>query len=99
MLKVTHYKPTNDPRSNVVAMVNFYVEEWDLHLNGCRYIRKRNGGFFVSYPSKKVEKENEEPSYFPYYCFGKEKNSRFQSGAQRAISDYINKNQAINTDE
>lgn len=99
MLKVTHYKPINDHRSNVVALVNFYWEDADLHLNGCRYIRKRNGGFFVSYPSKKVEKENEQPSYFPYYCFGKVKNDRFQSGAQRAIAEYINLNNTVNTDD
>lgn len=99
MINVTHYKQINDPKSNVVALVNFYIDDWDLHLNGCRYIRKRNGGFFVAYPSDKKERENGEPSYYPWYAFGKRVHGRFQSSSQKAINEYIKRNSTVNNDE
>lgn len=93
MIQVKSYYPTNDPSSNVVALVNFFIPEWGLHLNGCKLIRKKNGGFFVAYPSKKVEKENSEPQYHPYFCFEKDKNDRFQSSSQKAIDAHIKESQ------
>lgn len=89
MIKIKNYFPIRDETSSTVALVNFLIPEWGLHMNGCKLIRKKNGGFFVSYPSKKVEKDGQEPQYIPYFCFDKEKNDRFQSAAQKAIQDYI----------
>lgn len=89
MLKVKNYSPLEESTSGVVAFVNFFIPEWGLHMNGCKLIRKKNGGFFVSYPSKKVEKDGAEPTYIPYFCFEKEKNDRFQSAAQKAIQEHL----------
>lgn len=89
MIKVVNYFPTNDPKSNVVAVVNFLIPEWGLHLNSCNYVRKRNGGFFIGFPSKKKEGPDGQPQYFPYFAFDKERNDRFQSSAQKAIEEYI----------
>jgi len=89
MLKVTHYQPVEDPNGSVVGIVNFYIPEWGLHLNECRYIRKKNGGFFVGFPSKRKEIEGQQPTYFPYYNFDKDKLDRFQSASQKAINEWI----------
>jgi len=92
MLKIKNYTPTNDPQSSTVGYVSFYVTDWGLHLNGCRYIRKRNGGFFVAYPSRKIEKDGQDPEYMPYFTFDKDRNDRFQSAAQKAINEWIQNN-------
>lgn len=92
MLTVKKYHSVKNSKSNLVAFVNFYSTELKLHLNNCRLIRKKNGGFFVGYPCEKIEKEGEETQYFPYYCFEKERNDQFQSAAQKAIKEWINEN-------
>jgi len=99
MLEITSYYPTGDERSSVVALVNFFIPEWGLHLNGCKYIRKKNGGFFVGYPSKKVEKENADAQYFPYFAFERDRNDRFQSAAQKAIDKHIKQKRESANDE
>jgi hypothetical protein len=76
----------------VVAYVNFHIPKWDLYLCGCKYIRKKNGGFFIAFPARKIEK-NGEDKYYPYYCFEGDMSDRFQSAAQKAINEYVNKNQ------
>lgn len=93
MLKIKNYTPSNDVRSSVVATVDFYITDWGLHLNCCRYIRKKNGGFFVGFPSYNKDKDNPTPQYEPFYAFDKDKNDRFQSAAQRAINEWINTQQ------
>lgn len=89
MVKVTHYQAVDDPNTQVVGIVNFYIPEWGLHLNMCKYIRKRNGGFFIGFPSTKKGADGEEPTYFPFFDFDKEKRDRFQSAGQKAINEYI----------
>ena len=87
-IEVTSYSPVNDPNSNVVGYVNFYVHEWGMHLNGCKYIRNRNGGFFVGFPSKEYKNDAGETKYAPYYCFKGENSRNFQEGARKAIEDW-----------
>jgi len=96
MLNVTHYQSVDDPNTSVVGIVNFYIPEWGLHLNECRYIRKKSGGFFIGYPSKRKGEEGEQPTYHPYYAFDKDKNDRFQSAGQKAINEYIQKHGGYN---
>lgn len=89
MVKVTHYQSVADPDSQVVGIVNFYIPEWGLHLNDCRYIRKRNGGFFIGFPAKRKGEEGQTPTYHPFFDFDKDKKDRFQSAGQKAIHEYI----------
>lgn len=92
MLEVKNYTPVTKEDSNVVGLVSFYCSTLDLHLNLCKYIRKRNGGFYVSYPTKVIEKGAQEPDYIPYFCWGKKMSSKFQSEAQKAIHKWIQEN-------
>lgn len=90
-IQVQKYLPCTSDKNNIVAIVSFYIPEWGLYLNDCRYIRKKNGGFFVGFPSKKVEM-NGEDKYYNYYGFEGETGTRFQSAAQKAITDFIKNN-------
>lgn len=96
MLEVKSLFEIKDQKSSTVAMVNFYLPKLDLHLDKCRYIRKKDGNFFVSYPSEKVQNANEDPKYFPYFYFGKKTNDKFQSAAQKAIQEYMQKKKENN---
>jgi len=91
MLEITHLFKIKDAKSSTVAIVNFYLPNLDLHLQKCRYIKKKDGNFFVSYPSEKTQNASEEPKYFPYFYFGKKTNDKFQSAAQKAIQEYMQK--------
>jgi len=92
MLKVTHYQPIQVEESKVIGIVKFYIPEWGLHLNDCRYIRKKNGGFFIGFPSKRHEEEGQETTYAPYFTFDKDRLDRFQSSGQKAINEWIKTN-------
>lgn len=84
-LQIKSYTRNPDQNSNILGFVSFYIPEWGLYLNSCKYIRNKNGGFFIGFPSK--EKDDK---YFPYYLFDADKNKRFQESARKAIEEYLN---------
>jgi hypothetical protein len=90
-LKVTRYSPYRSTKSNVVAFVSFHIPEWGLYLNDCKYIRKKNGGFFISFPARKIESDDGE-KYISYFSFEKEALDRFQNSAEKAIQNFIKDN-------
>ena len=92
-MKVTEFTRLENPHTPVIAVVSFYVPEWEMYLNDCRYIRKKTGGYFIGYPSKRVMRENADTQYYPYYNFSKERNDWFQSESQKAVQEYLKENQ------
>jgi len=92
VIEVKNYFQNQDKNSNIVATINFYIPEWGLYLNKCKFIRKKNGGFFIGFPSEKKEGVGEEVKYFPYFFFDKDKADRFQSAAQKAVDKWIKDN-------
>ena len=87
-------KYTSYEKDNLAAFVSFYIPEWGLYLNDCRLIRKKNGGFFIGFPSKKIEGEEK---YSPYFMFDKEKNERFRKAAIEAIDKWVKENNTEQT--
>lgn len=85
-IKVKNYTSNQDNNSSVVGFVSFFIPEWGLHLNSCKYIRNKDGGFFIGFPSK--EKDDK---FFPYFCFEGNAGKRFQEAAKKAIEDHISK--------
>ncbi len=85
-LEITEYVSIKD-KGSIVGFVSFYIPEWKLHLRDCKMIRKQNGGFFIGFPSKKVNE-----NYVPYFSFDKEVNEKFQESAKKAIDLYIKDN-------
>lgn len=96
-ITVTQYKRNENNGSQVVAYVSFCIAEWGLHLNNCKYIRSKKGGFFIGFPSKKVEGKDNE--YFPFFYFEGEARNRFQESAKKAIENYIAKLQSQSEDQ
>jgi len=90
-MEVTRYK-SMEGDGPVVAFVSLKVPQWGLHLNDCRLIRSKNGGFFIGFPSKKYEAEG-ETKYAPYVWFEKEVSEKFQKAARDAIDEYVKQNQ------
>jgi len=86
-MEVTRYTSMKND-GPVVAFLNLFIPQWGLHLNDCRLIRTKNGGFFVGFPSKKYEAEG-ETKYAPYVFFEKEVSEKFQKGAREAIDKYV----------
>lgn len=86
-MKVTRYTAVTD-HGLVEAYLNIYIEEWGLHLNDLRVIKKHDGGHFIGYPGKKYEKHG-ETKYAPYFSWDKESNDRFQSSVKKAIEMYL----------
>lgn len=90
-IQVSKYIPCAKEGSNVVAIVSFYIPEWNLHLHQSTYIRSPKGGFFVGFPSRKFTKDGKD-YYNKYYDFEGSTKERFQSAAKKAIDEYIEKN-------
>jgi hypothetical protein len=97
-LQIAKYVHCASDKNNIIAIVSFYIPEWGLYLNDCKYVRKKNGGFFIGFPSRKVD-VNGEDKYFNYFAFEGEAGTRFQSAAQRAIEEHIKQNQGRETVE
>ena|GEM_PF-1583670 len=75
----------------IQAYISFYIPQWGLYLNDMRLIRSKNGGSFLSAPSRKYEDENKETKYAPYFSFDKERSERFQKAAKNVIDEYVKK--------
>lgn len=93
-LQIKNYTRNLDSNSNVVAFVSFYIPEWRLHLNSCKYIRSKNGGFFIGFPSK--EKDDK---YYPYFCFEGDASKRFQDSARKLIEEHLAKMNVNNVEQ
>ena len=93
-LQIKNYTRNLDSNSNVVGFVSFHIPEWGLHLNSCKYIRNKNGGFFIGFPSK--EKDDK---YFPYFCFDAAQAKRFQESGKKAIEEYLAKMNKNNVEQ
>lgn len=91
MIEVTKYTPTNNENGSIIAFVSFKIPNLGLHLNDCRLIRSRNGGFFIGFPGKKYENDG-ETKYAPYYYFEGDLKDRFQKQAREAIDKWVKEN-------
>ena len=87
-IKVTYYRQNKDERSNVVGYLGLYLEELDLYLS-CRYVRRRDGGFFVSSHSDEYQDRDGNKAYNNHFWFGKRLGGAFQERAQHAIHAYL----------
>lgn len=92
-MKVTYYRQNQDQNSSVVAYLGLYLENIDLYLSKLRYIRKRDGGFFISFPSEKYTDKEGKGAYQNYCWFGKKFGDSFQKKAHDVINAYIEENQ------
>jgi len=86
-MEVTHYRSA-EGNGPTIAYVCFKIPEWGLHLNGCSLIRARSGGRFISFPSKKYQKDGED-KYAPYFGFDRLVGERFQKTAKAAIDEWV----------
>ncbi len=89
-MEVTHYEVSKGEGA-IIAFVNFKIHEWGLNLDDCRFIKTKNGGSFIGFPSKRCESQG-EVKYSPYFWFEKHAAGLFQSSAKKAIEDYLKKN-------
>jgi hypothetical protein len=78
-----------DPKTNVVANLGLYIEDLDLYISKLTYVRKKCGGFFVSYPYEKYQDREGKNVYQNYCWFGKRLGTEFQEGAHKAINEHI----------
>ena len=92
-MKVTYYKQNESTNSSVVGYFGLHLEKMDMYLSKMKYIRNKNGGFFVAFPSEKYTNKDGEEKYSPYFCFAKATNERFQSSAKKALEEYFNEHQ------
>jgi len=96
MIIVKSYIPSEDKTSSTVATVSLYIEAYKMTLNHVKYVRTKSGNLFLSIPSKMIENGGEKPSYVSYCVFDKDRADRFQSDAQKAITQYLEKNDLQN---
>lgn len=87
-IKVTYYRQNKDERSNVVGYLGLYLDDLDLYLS-CRYVRRKDGGFFVSSHSEEYQDKNGNKAYNNHFWFGKKFGGAFQEKAQHSIHAYI----------
>ena len=85
-IEVKYYNRFSE--GHCLGIVNIYLREWDLYLNGIRHLQSKNGGTFFGWPSKSYEKDG-ETKYAPYYLFGKEMNKKFQASLALAVEKYL----------
>lgn len=87
-MKVLRYDPADEPNNAIVAYVDFYAESRGTYFCDCRLVRKKNGGFFIGYPSRRVER-NGEYEYHPFFKFDPSVHDKFQSAALKAIDEFV----------
>ena len=87
-MKVMRYDRADDPNNSIVAYIDLYAETRGTYFCDCRLVRKKNGGFFIGYPSRRVGNEGQY-EYHPFFKFDAKEHDRFQSAALKAIDDWV----------
>jgi hypothetical protein len=90
-IQVSKYIPCARDGSNILAIVSFYIPEWNLYLHQATCVRSPKGGYFIGFPSRKYTKEGKD-FYARYYDFEGNSKDRFQVAAKKAIEEYVAKN-------
>lgn len=72
-MEIHNFRVVN--HKTIKASFNVYIPEFGLYLNKMKLFSTQNGKF-VNAPSELYEKDGEK-KYFPYYCFEKERNKKF----------------------
>lgn len=94
-MEVTRYEQQD--HQFVKAHVDLYVDKWKLHIRDVRLIRGKNGGMWLTLPSKRVG-DGDSAKWIPYLDFEGEAKERFQSAAMKAIDTYV-KDQSQRSEE
>jgi len=70
-IECLEYTPKN--KGALLGFCNIYVPKMGLEMFGIAIFQKQSGEKWIKLPSRKVEKEGEEPSYVPCIRFRERK--------------------------
>jgi DNA-binding cell septation regulator SpoVG len=87
--KVIRYQQ-NKKNQNPIAVINFYIEDFDFFLYECRLIENKEGELFISFPSRKYRNEQTgEDRYMRYCLFGEKNKDLAQKALLEAVQEFL----------
>ena len=83
-MHITYYTVMPDASKATKAEFGIYLPKVKLTLNRLKFVRNKNGGYFVTSPSMKVG-----DVYSPLWAFDKEISDSFFKEALKCVEAYI----------
>lgn len=86
MISVQNFRDECD--THVVASFDVYWEEAEITFYRMKLLRGSKGGYFLSYPSYRVE-ENGSKKWFPYFQFSASRKREFEKNIFEELQVFL----------
>ena len=88
-IKITYYNPVSEEKSQTVGIFGCHVVKDDFYIAKLKLVRKKDGSFFIAFPSEKYTNPKTGQEDYSNFCwYGQTRGPFFQKLTLNALKEY-----------